>query len=74
VIAVAVWQRERVLGWLGPRPALRAGFLGAAAATLIGTVANDSGALLLEVGTAFLLAIAGFAWTLDERRRPESLR
>ena len=30
--------------------------------TLIGTLANDSGALLLEIGTAYLLVFAGYAW------------
>ena len=44
------------------RPALRAGLLGALAATAIGTLANDSGALLLEIGTAYLLVFTGFAW------------
>jgi hypothetical protein len=62
-IAVALYQRRTVLAWFAPYPALRAGFLGAAFATLIATLANDSGALLLEVGTIYLLLFAGFAWT-----------
>ena len=62
-IAVALHQRQRVLAWFAPYPALRAGFLAAAFATLLATLANDSGALLLEVGTIYLLLFAGFAWT-----------
>ena len=41
---------------------MRAGLIGAVAATVVGTLANDSGALLLEIGTAYLLVFAGFAW------------
>jgi hypothetical protein len=62
VLAAAFWKRETILGWLEPHPTVRAGFLGAAAATVVGTLANDSGALLLEVGTAYLLLFAGYAW------------
>ena len=62
-IAIAIWQRHRILAWLEPAPAFRAGFLAAALAILVATVANDSGALLLEVGSIYLLLFAGFAWT-----------
>jgi hypothetical protein len=62
-IAVLFYQRQRVLAWFAAEPALRAGFLGAAFATAVATLANDSGALLLEVGTIYLLLFAGFAWT-----------
>lgn len=41
---------------------MRAGLLGALAATVVGTLANDSGALLLEIGTAYLLVFLSFAW------------
>jgi hypothetical protein len=60
--ALAIWQRDRLRAWLAPAPALRAGLLGAVAATAVGTLANDSGALLLEIGTAYLLVFTGFAW------------
>jgi hypothetical protein len=56
-----VW-RDRIAAWLGGRPAMRAGLIGALSATLLGTLANDSGALLLEIGTAYLLVFTGFAW------------
>jgi hypothetical protein len=41
---------------------VRAGLLGALVATAVGTLANDSGALVLEIGTAYLLVFVGFAW------------
>jgi hypothetical protein len=62
VALVAYLRRERLREWLAPVPAMRAGLLGALAATAIGTLANDSGALLLEIGTAYLLVFTGFAW------------
>jgi hypothetical protein len=60
--ALAIWQRARLRSWLQPVPALRAGLIGAIAATVIGTLANDSGALLLEIGTAYILVFAAYAW------------
>jgi hypothetical protein len=59
---LAYLQRDRLKFWLREVPALRAGLLGALAATATGTLANDSGALLLEIGTAYLLVFIGFAW------------
>jgi hypothetical protein len=65
VVAIAVLafvRRDRLGAWLAPAPALRAGLLGALVATVAGTLANDSGALLLEIGVAYLLVFTGFAW------------
>jgi hypothetical protein len=41
---------------------MRAGLGGALAATLVGTLANDSGALFLEIGTVYLVAFTAYAW------------
>jgi hypothetical protein len=68
---LAALQRERLSLWLADAPAMRAGLLGAVASTLVGTLANDSGALLLEIGTAYLLVFAGFAWA-EAPSRPET--
>jgi hypothetical protein len=69
IIAVlAVLRRDRLAAWLSGAPAVRAGLLGALAATAIGTLANDSGALLLEIGTAYLLVFLGFAWAENASR------
>ena len=46
---------------------MRAGLIGAVAATVVGTLANDSGALLLEIGAAYLLVFLGFAWAEGAR-------
>ena len=64
---VAWLRRDRLDAWLREVPAMRAGLLGALAATLVGTVANDSGALLLEIGAAYLAVFAGFAWATASR-------
>lgn len=62
-LAVLAWvRRERLRQWLDSVPAMRAGLAGALAATVVGTLANDSGALLLEIGTAYLLVFTGFSW------------
>ena len=73
-IAVALRFHERILAWLAPAPAFRAGFLGAALATVVATVANDSGALLLEVGSIYLLLFAAFAWTQASSAGPRAGR
>jgi hypothetical protein len=65
VIALATLafaRRDRLRAWLRGSPAMRAGLLGALAATVVGTLANDSGALLLEIGAAYLLVFIAFAW------------
>jgi hypothetical protein len=65
------WRSVR--GWFGEREALWAGFVGAIAATLAGTLANDSGALLLMIGAVLCAATAAVAWATYERRRPPGL-
>jgi hypothetical protein len=60
---LAVVRRDRLAAFLESFPAMRAGLLGALAATIVGTLANDSGALLLEIGAAYLLVFVGFAWS-----------
>ncbi len=62
VAVLAIVWRDRVAAWLAGVPEVRAGLAGALAATLIGTLANDSGALLLEIGTVYLLVFVGYAW------------
>ena len=59
---LALLWRDRVGGWLSDVPAVRAGLIGALAAVLIGALANDSGALVIEIGGAYLVAFLGFTW------------
>lgn len=69
---LAYLRRDRLRAWLADAPALRAGLLGALAATAIGTLANDSGALLLEIGAAYLLVFVGYAWAEDRANSAKS--
>lgn len=63
VAAALAWLRRDLLdAWFRPVPAMRAAMLGALAATLVGTLANDSGALLLEIGSVYLLAFIAYVW------------
>jgi hypothetical protein len=55
-------RRRSVLAWFEPRWAARSGFLGAVVGVLVGTVANDSGSVLLVIGTIYLAVFAGFFW------------
>jgi hypothetical protein len=66
--ALAFVRRDRLGELLEGFPVVRAGLLGALAATLVGTLANDSGALLLEIGAAYLLVFTGFAWAVAGKR------
>jgi hypothetical protein len=70
---LAYLRRDQLRAWLADAPALRAGLLGALAATAIGTLANDSGALLLEIGTAYLLVFTGFAWAQSSASSAKSM-
>ena len=76
VLAVAVLaylRRDRLRAWLTGIPAMRAGLVGALAATVVGTLANDSGALLLEIGTAYLLVFVGFVWAESSANSGEGI-
>jgi hypothetical protein len=68
--ALFLWRRRQVLAWFRERSAL-AGFAGAGAAALVGTVSNDSGAILLILIGAYLAVTAGYAWAL--RENPETV-
>ncbi|MBS1888480.1 MAG: hypothetical protein JSU06_14965 [Actinobacteria bacterium] len=61
-VVVACLRRDTIDGWVRDTPAMRAGLVGAAVGTIAGTLANDSGALLLEIGAAYLLVFLGWAW------------
>jgi hypothetical protein len=68
LLALGLWQRHRVLSWFGERWPARYGYVGAVVGVLVGTVANDSGSVLLVIGTIFLAVCAGFFWAT----RPEA--
>ena len=60
--ALAWWKRDTLGAWVHDFPAMRAALIGAVVATVVGTLANDSGALLLEIGASYLLVLVGWAW------------
>ncbi|HEX3736288.1 MAG TPA: hypothetical protein VHV53_02005 [Solirubrobacterales bacterium] len=63
ILAVVAWLRRATLaGWVRDVPAMRAALIGAAVATIVATLVNDSGALLLEIAAAYLLVFVGWAW------------
>ena len=63
LIALGIIFRGRIAVWIGASPrSFRAGLAGAAFAAVLGTAVNDSGVLLLEVGTAYLLLVTGYVW------------
>jgi len=61
-LVAGVLGRRRVEGWFGDRRWAWAGVVGALGATVAGTLANDSGALLLILGTTVVGATVGLAW------------
>jgi hypothetical protein len=69
LIVAGLTQWRRIDGWFGRRRTAWAGFVGALAATLAGTLANDSGALLLMIGAVLCAATVGVAWATHEERR-----
>jgi hypothetical protein len=62
IVAAIVFHR-RLRDWLAPFPAAGAGFLGAVTASVIGALANDSGATLLLIGTVIVAAFTGLVWS-----------
>jgi hypothetical protein len=61
-VLAAVLRRATLARWVREVPAMRAALIGAVVATIVATLANDSGALLLEIGAAYLLVFLGWAW------------
>ncbi|HEX8075384.1 MAG TPA: hypothetical protein VF545_10435 [Thermoleophilaceae bacterium] len=66
LFTVGVRRRDELFAPLQDQPAFRAGIWGAFAATIVGTLANDSGPLIFEAGLMLLLLATGYA-----RGRPE---
>ena len=66
-IALGFAFRGRIAARLGESSPVEIGVLGAIVATVIGTLANDSGALLLMVGTGFIAAFCGLAYGATDR-------
>ena len=61
ILYLGVRHRDEVLAPIRSLPAFRAAIWGALAATVAGTLANDSGPLVLEAGLLMLLLAVGYA-------------
>jgi hypothetical protein len=70
LLVVAAVRRERILAWFGDRRWARDGYLGALVGVLVGTVANDSGSVLLVIGVIYLAVVAGFYWATYRSAEP----
>ena len=57
VLIVGLVRSAAILGWFGDRWPVRNGYVGAVVGVLIGTIANDSGSVLLVIGTIYLAAV-----------------
>jgi hypothetical protein len=69
LLVAGFFKRDTVLRWFGAAWPARCGFLGAVAGILLGTLANDSGSVLLVLGTIYLGAAAAFAWGVNRTGR-----
>ena len=68
LLIAAVVKRRTVLSWFGdPRGRGELRLPRRAAGVLVGTVANDSGSVLLVLGTIYLAVTAGFFWAAGPR-------
>jgi hypothetical protein len=65
-LALGLWRRELVLGWFGSRWPARCGFVGALTGVLVGTLANDSGSVLLVIGMIYIAVAVGFFWATHQ--------
>jgi hypothetical protein len=66
MLIIGIWRRRTILAWFGDRWPARDAYLGALVGVLVGTVANDSGSVLLVIGTIYLAAGACFAWAVRD--------
>ena len=74
VLGLGLARIRTVLGWFRDRWPARAGFVGAVAGVAVGTVANDSGSVLLVIGTIYLVVCAGYMWATIPRCASPSSR
>jgi hypothetical protein len=61
-LIAGLWRSRAILAWFGERWPARDGYLGALVGVLVGTLANDSGSVLLVIGTIYLAAATAYAW------------
>jgi hypothetical protein len=67
LLYVGVRRRREIFAPIASLPAFMAGIWGAFAATVVGTLANDSGPLMLEAGLLMLMLATAYARSRPER-------
>jgi hypothetical protein len=75
VAIFAVLQRRTIRSWFEGQPLAWAGLVGAVAAIAVGTVANDSAAIVFMIGTTLIVATCGVAYARSlgaQARTPEN--
>jgi hypothetical protein len=70
LLVVGFVRGNRIVGWFGDRRWALDGYLGAVVGVLVGTVANDSGSVLLVIGVIYLAVVAGFYWATHLSNKP----
>jgi hypothetical protein len=68
LLGVAVWRRRELLAPMDEAPMYRAGIIGAFAATVAGALSNDSGTVIVMIGTVLLLGAVAYG-----RARPTAV-
>ncbi len=71
VLGAGFALRKRVGSELWADPPLRAAFLGSVAAVFVGAFANDTGAVVLEVGATYIVSLVVFSWAFGAREAIE---
>jgi hypothetical protein len=66
-LAVGFWQRHRLLGATERAPGVRAAVYGLLAAVLVGALTNDSGPIILLIGSSYLAFTAVYLAAVPRR-------
>jgi hypothetical protein len=66
-LAVGFWQRHRLLGATERAPGVRAAVYGLLAAVLVGALTNDSGPIILLIGSSYLAFTAVYLAAVPSR-------
>jgi hypothetical protein len=64
---LGIRYRRSLLAPLSRAPGVRAGFVGAAAAVVVGALSNDSGPIIFLIGTVYLLLFVGYLQSMPKQ-------
>ena len=66
-LALGFWKRRTLLAATGPAPGVRAAVYGLLAAVLVGALTNDSGPIILLIGSSYLAFTAVYLAAVPAR-------